>query len=156
MIQYIGNVVSDKELSDTIITKFQKLWDWYIENTENHHPQILESFSYWYATGKFDNKWAIDNFTQILLKNPKITFYFFHVEEQLIKDITNFTKEISSIAATILLEQNHWVDNLQDFAKQYFKYLEENGTDSEKRIAIDLKNKFCGKYHLDENLNYLQ
>jgi hypothetical protein len=156
VMRFVGTIVkNEKGLPETVINRFQELWNWYINNIKNHHPKILQGFFLWYGSGKFDREWAIDNFIKILKQNPDLKIRFFDLEDQMVKDIPDFVDKITTVIDQIIFSDYYPFDGILVFTKSYFSYIENHGNDLSKKSAEELKNKFCEKYNFDENLDRL-
>ncbi len=77
-ISYVGQYLLKDELPGDVIERFKTLWEWrisYIKDLSNRQDfqKELKSFIHWFASKRFDDKWALENLIKTVELVDEIT-----------------------------------------------------------------------------------
>lgn len=136
-----------------IIDRFKKLWDWRVENSNKFPISIEEyqSFKWWYKSGLFGRKWALEQLLESTKKSgeerrPEI----FIIGEKMFEDLQDYPKTAWEVIKLIVKVKGYFMDSDIDFIRQVFESIEKSDWSEIKKEAIEDKDEFCRKNNLDE------
>ncbi len=140
-------------MSQDLITRFKDLWDWRVKNSKTTpiSTKEYESFKWWYKSGLFDRKWALEQLLESAKKSgeerrPEI----FIVGEKLFEDLQNYHETAWEVVKLMLKVKGYFMGVDIDFVKQVFGLIEKSDWDKIKKEASEVKDEFCRRNKLDE------
>ena len=69
LVEYVGRSMSETKepISGDILDRLQRLWDLRLQRTKDtQHPDEMAAFGWWFNSGNFEDKWAVDHLKQSL------------------------------------------------------------------------------------------
>lgn len=157
MISLIGRWCCDKNnlVPKEIQNRFKNLWDWIIRNSAELHIDVKEyhSFNWWYKSGLFDSKWALEQLLEVTKKSgEKGRSEIYIIGEKLSKDLQKYPETAWELIKLILKVNDPFISGVDiDFVKLVFELIEKNDWRKIKKEAKEVKNEFCKRNSLDEN-----
>jgi hypothetical protein len=93
-LEFAGKSVWNKKeiIPPETLERFKRLWEWYMELAEHNpqeHQEGLSAFGWWFISGKFDDKWAIDNLSRVLDIAKEV-----EAAERVIQRLAEFTEQM--------------------------------------------------------------
>jgi hypothetical protein len=93
-LEFIGKSVWNKKeiIPPETLERFKRLWEWYMELAEHNpqeHQEGLSAFGWWFISGKFDDKWAVDNLSRVLDIAKEV-----EAAERVIQRLAEFTEQM--------------------------------------------------------------
>lgn len=133
--------------------RFKNLWDWRMKNSAELPISVEEyqSFKWWYKSGLFDRKWALEQLLESAKKSgeerrPEI----FIIGEKLFEDLQNYPETAWEVIKLILKVKGYFMGVDIDFIKQVFGLIEKSDWSEIKKEASEVKDEFCRRNKLDE------
>jgi hypothetical protein len=76
-IRFMGTSLEGKEaVPGEVLQRFVSLWEWYGANVvvgpEEQFPEQLAAFGWWFASGRFDDTWALQQLQAVVEKTPNV------------------------------------------------------------------------------------
>ncbi len=155
MISLIGRWCcnDNNPLPKEFVSRFKNLWDWRVANSAELPISIKEcdSFKWWYKSGLFDRKWALEQLLESAKKSreerrPEI----FIVGEKLFEDLQNYPETAWEVIKLMLKVKGYFMGVDIDFVKQVFGLIEKSDWGKIKKEASEVKDEFCRRNKLDE------
>lgn len=130
------------------IEKLIKLWDGVVglAKADNTKIEALEEFGTWFASGKFDPKWSLEQLTYAASKAGNINLDFAALEYM--EKITDQypAESIKALSAMVDGTRERWsVASWSSNATAIIQSAYKSGDDSVKQLAKDLANKLVAK-----------
>ncbi len=130
------------------IKKLIELWEAIVELTKNDNTKLeaLEEFGTWFASGKFDLKWSLEQLTYAASKAGNINLDFAALE-YMEKIAGQYPAEsIKALSAMVDGTRERWsVSSWSSNATAIIQAACNSGDDSVKQSAKDLANKLVAK-----------
>ncbi|HEY1085264.1 MAG TPA: hypothetical protein VGE34_00875 [Candidatus Saccharimonadales bacterium] len=130
------------------IKKLSELWEAIVDLTKKDDSKLeaLEEFGTWFASGKFDPKWSLEQLTYVSSKAGKIHLDFAALEymEKLVERYP--MESLKALSAMVDGAKERWaVSSWNKNATAIIKNAYTSSDDTVKQLAIDLANKLVAK-----------
>jgi len=156
MMSLIGRICCNQDNipSQEVIARFKDLWNWRVGNSKIMPISVkeYESFKWWYKSGLFDRKWALEQLLEAE-KNfgDKRRSEIFIIGERLFEDLQDYPKTAWKVIELMLKVEGYFMNVDIDFTKQVFGLIEKSDWNEIKKEAGEVKDEFCRRHRLDEN-----
>lgn len=138
----------DIEINEAQIAKLAELWSAVVELTKKDDTKVeaLEEFGTWFASGKFEPKWALDQLLYVAQKTDKIHLDF-AVLEYLEKLVDKYpTESIKALSAMVDSSRERWaIGSWSEHATAIIRTAYGSNDTSVKELARALANKLVAK-----------
>jgi uncharacterized protein YyaL (SSP411 family) len=147
-VSFVGQTLQaqEKELPGSFLGKLASFWEWRFEQArtnEADHQAELAAFGWWFASGKLDDAWALEQLFRVLelgirIDNPK------SVVSQLAALVDTFAEPAVRCLGLVLSKEQDSVNlaSLTDDAKTVLNKAIERGDSAARAAAIDLLDFF--------------
>lgn len=152
-VNYIGFSMWDRDnpnqiVDQKIIERFTKFWEWLlqkIKGKEAEYKEVLSQFERWYQCNQFDPEWIII-WMHSLVVDYDIPIQLFMIEDNLLRDLPNFSRKVFDIVAKIICskQQRFFVSN-KAFIENVLQYIYEKDFPDDPKLKSD-KDVFINKY----------
>ncbi len=142
----------ETEFEDAQIKKLIELWKAIVELTESDATKLeaLEEFGTWFASGKFDPKWSLEQLRYAASKAGNINLDFAALEymETIAGDYP--TEVINALSAMVDGTRDRWsVSSWSKNATAIIKAALSSDDNTVKQLALELANKLVAKGHTE-------
>ena len=112
--------------------------------------EALEEFGSWFASGKFDPKWSLEQLAYSALKAGEIHLDFATLEYMETLAEKYPTESLRALSAMVDGAKEHWsVASRKKNATRIIQTAYDSSDDSVKQLAADLANKLVAKGYIE-------
>jgi len=120
----------DTEFFKEMMKRFQKLWEWRLENIKGHEKDYeveLKEFVWWYQSGCFEENWAIKQLYDVAVIH-KIDLHWFAMEDGLERAIDKqHIEKVWEIVKRVILGNKAYFDTrYKKLAIKCLEYIKDN------------------------------
>lgn len=141
----------DKPKKDEL-KKLMKLWEAIAKRAQEDDTKVeaLEEFGSWFASGKFDPKWSLEQLAYSALKAGEIHLDFATLEYMETLAEKYPTESLRALSAMVDGAKEHWsVASWKKNATSIIQTAYDSSDDSVKQLAADLANKLVAKGYIE-------
>ncbi len=142
----------ETEYEDAQIKKLVELWEAIVELTESDSTKLeaLEEFGTWFASGKFDPKWSLEQLRYAASKAGNINLDFAALEYMETIAGKYPTEVIRALSAMVDGTRDRWsISSWSKNATAIIKTAFSSEDKNVKQLALELANKLVAKGHTE-------
>ncbi len=142
----------ETEFEDAQIKKLIELWEAIVELTESDSTKLeaLEEFGTWFASGKFDPKWSLEQLRYAASKAGNINLDFAALEYMETIAGKYPTEVIRALSAMVDGTRDRWsISSWSKNATAIIKTALSSEDKNVKQLALELANKLVAKGHTE-------